>query len=67
MTKRTTIVTAIAATALTLTSCGAEDWDDTHENHLTPRTIHVDGREVTCVIYKSTNSGGVSCDWEGAR
>lgn len=67
MTKPTAIVTAIAATALTLTACSAENWDSTHENHLTPRTIAVDGREVTCVIYKSSNAGGVSCDWGGAR
>ena len=67
MTKRITATAGAIALALTLTACSAEDWDSTHENHLTPRTIAVDGREVTCVIYKSSNAGGVSCDWGGAR
>ena len=66
MTKRITATGTIAA-MLALTACGAEDWDSTHENNLTPKVITVDGREVTCVLYKSGNGGGVSCDWEGAR
>lgn len=66
MIKRITAAGVIAL-ALTLTACGAENWDSTHENNLTPKVITVDGRDVTCVIYKSGNGGGVSCDWEGAR
>ena len=64
MTKRITAAAGAIAAMLTLTACGAEDWDGTHENHLTPRVITVDGRDVTCVIYKSGYGGGVSCDWE---
>ena len=67
MTKRISAAAGSIAAMLTLTACGAEDWDGTHENKLTPRVITVDGRDVTCVIYRPTNGGGVSCDWEGAR
>ena len=67
MTKRITAAAGTIALALTLTACSAEDWDNTHENHLTPKVITVDDREVTCVIYKAGNGGGVSCDWEGSR
>ena len=67
MTKRIAATTGALAMMLTLTACGAENWDSTHEKHLTPKVITVDGRDVTCVIYQSGNAGGVSCDWEGAR
>lgn len=66
MTKRIAAACALAM-MLMLTSCSAEDWDSTHEKNLTSRVITVDGRDVTCVIYKAGNAGGVSCDWEGAR
>ena len=67
MAKRIIATAGIIAVMLTLTACGAENLDSTHENHLTPRVVTVDGRDVTCVIYRPTNGGGVSCDWEGAR
>lgn len=66
MTKRIAAACTLTMT-LMLTACGAENWDSTHEKHLTPKVITVDGRDVTCVIYKSGNGGGLSCDWEGAR
>ena len=67
MTKRIAATTGALAMILMITACGAEDWDSTHENNLTPRVITVDGRDVTCVIYRPTNGGGLSCDWDGAR
>lgn len=68
MTKRIAAAAAGAlAMMLTLTACSAEYWDSTHENKLTPKVITVDGRDVTCVIYKSGYAGGLSCDWEDAR
>lgn len=64
MTKRITAAAGAIALALTLTACGAENWDSSHEKNLTPKVVTVDGREVTCILYKSGYAGGLSCDWE---
>ena len=66
MTRRTSVALALAA-SLMLTACSAEDWDSTHESNLHPRTVTVDDREVTCVLYKAGYAGGLSCDWEATE
>lgn len=67
MAKRIIATAGIIAVTLTLTACGAEYLDSTHEKHFTTKVIPVEGREVTCVIYQSGSRGGLSCDWDGAR
>ena len=67
MTKRTTIVTAIAATALTLTACSAEDRPSSGADYVVVRTIHVDGHAMQCAVYRPPSGGGLDCDWEATR
>lgn len=67
MAKRIIATAGIIAVTLTLTACGAENLDNTHEKRFTTKVIPVEGREVTCVVYQSASYGGLSCDWDGAR
>lgn len=67
MKKRTTAAVAIAATALTLTACAAEDRPSTGASSVVVRTIHFDGHAMQCAIYRPPSGGGLSCDWEGTR
>lgn len=37
-------------------------------NYLYERTVELkDGREISCIVYKQYNTGGLSCDWTGAE
>ena len=64
MTKRITAIAAVAATALVLTACGAENRPSTGTDYVVVRTIHVDGHAMQCAIYRPPNGGGIDCDWE---
>lgn len=67
MAKRIIATAGIIAVTLTLTACGAENLDSTHERYFTTKVIPVEGREVTCAIYQRDYFGGLSCDWDGTR
>lgn len=64
MSKRITSVAAVAATALVLTACAAENRPSTGASSVVVRTIHVDGHAMQCAIYRPPNGGGIDCDWE---
>lgn len=73
MRRALTAAGAVVALALVLVGCGTggspatDDKAGSTSNRLYERTIELqDGREVTCVVYKQSNAGGLSCDWDGA-
>lgn len=68
--KRTLCTLAAVSLAASLAGCGtfAGEKDPTtgEDTALEVRRVQVDSRVVTCVVYRSYNRGGVSCDWAGA-
>jgi Tfp pilus assembly protein PilP len=54
-------VTVLAACVLFLVGCGAASEEDLEDN-LRPTTVTLkDGRVAECVIFQSTNEGGIWC------
>lgn len=62
------IAAVMTMTALLLAGCGAADVSTGVGTGLGESTIVLkDGRQVTCVVYKRANAGGLSCDWDNAK
>ncbi|AIY01197.1 hypothetical protein ART_1598 [Arthrobacter sp. PAMC 25486] len=67
--KKTLATLAIIA-VLALTGCDVGKPDETTGAKTNIEERHVtlnDGREITCLRYKSGYAGGLSCDWAGAK
>lgn len=69
-------VIAVVAAAMLLVGCSSPDEGGAERGQITYRGSEKlserkaelsDGRTVTCISYKASYAGGLSCDWEGAR
>ena len=54
---------------LVLSGCGRDGAEQSSSNdQLSEQTITLsDGRVITCVLYRASRKGGLSCDWEGGK
>ena len=59
---------AAAALTLALSGCATGESDPTtgEKTNLDVRRVQVDGRIVTCIVYRAGYAGGLSCDWNNA-
>ena len=60
----------VLATLLVLSGCGREEGSEqsSSNDRLSEQTITLsDGRVITCVVYRASSKGGLSCDWEGGK
>lgn len=54
----------LVAAALTLAACGAPaDDPGSGRSGFSVDQVDVNGRQVTCISWKSGYGGGLSCDW----
>lgn len=54
-----------SALLLSLVGCSYSKESTEEDQQLSVSEIEVNGKMLTCVIYKDDYPGGVSCDWEG--
>jgi len=59
--KRFTAAAIAIVAVVTLAGCGSQAGSTDYWTKV--EIVDVNGRQVPCVIWKSYNVGGISCDW----